>query len=100
MLDSFELIRLSRDVPGSAGLRYLLSAPLVLPPAELSPVCESGGTTSICQLVPLYTQEADRAAELDDDGIADLLESLRPHCTDLHRQPAATHDPTPASPPK
>jgi Suppressor of fused protein (SUFU) len=91
-LGLYELVRLSRDVPGSQGLRYLLSGPPSLPGADLPALRESGGLTTFCQLIPLHADEAERALDLDDDRMGQLLDRIRPSCANLHRPPVQFHE--------
>jgi hypothetical protein len=86
-LGLFGLIRLGRAVPGSAGLRYLLSASPEIRGADLPAVADRAGTTTFCQLIPLHAEEAEQLPHLDNDEVSTLLGRLRPECANLHRQP-------------
>jgi hypothetical protein len=92
LLDLYEVVRLSRDVPGSHGLRYLLSGPASLAGAELPPLRDGDGLTTFSQLIPLHTDEAELALDLDDDRVCELLDRVRPTCANLHRSSVPFHE--------
>jgi hypothetical protein len=59
LLEWREPIRLSSDIPGSNGMRFLLPTPTAVFEESFATVQEDNGTTCLCLLPPMYEEEVD-----------------------------------------
>lgn len=91
LLEWHEPIRLSSDIPGSSGMRYLLPSPTAVFEESLATVQENDGTTFFCLLLPLYEDEAMRAVEMGIEAFHDAMERLSPEYWNLRRRPLALY---------
>lgn len=84
-IDWNETMRLSSDIPGSGGMRYLLSTPAAVFDETVSFVEDEGGTTVLCMLLPLYEEEAHQAMALGVEGFHKAFEDADPQYWNLRR---------------